>query len=645
MPSPSEESDEPCAIFPSMSSPEIIKSAPRSLFPIRVSDQGPKPFDLESQERVMRWKHLTAFEWFPVWEIEPDLEIIKDVARYHLGSCGFDSDAIMVEYFAGGTHNKLYTINTKYPQTGLPAQCLLRIAMPIYPWYKVESDVATTEFVRHFTDIPVPVIYAYDSSSNNKLGLEWMLMEKVSGSSLEEKWTDMSLKAQTKITTSVADWVHQLSSFAFDKIGNLYMRYTETNLDFYIGPMVEPHFYDGRRLTYKIDRGPFPSLQTYYNAILDVQQQEVKDPRYLAEYQRLIQATEYGNADYGACELLKATLASRQDSAYGSDVGRENGAEDTPTTDIFEHASICDNITSTNAATCDNTETVKDEALDSRGPVDVSDIFIGKVLVFGKNMLVDLPRALEALRTALPSLVQEPGGDMFSTILMHHDISTDNILVDGWGELKALVDWEMVGLHPPVLKTQIPHFLESFENSETPTIEELELWGEACFLRDCKTFILTKLRKAFRGRLEELQSRYLLILEEPSGLHKALYERIFDRWQHHNAEIVDWVEVQLAPTDDESNYQSDDEDDGENDDESDGIQWVPLSDYKEKQKQEEQQVEEVDLMELGIDGDDNKLACKMARVAGEKSESLTTIPSFRGRLWLCLVEFLLLWSG
>lgn len=574
---PSEETDEGRAIFSPMSPPEIIKSTPRTPFPIRISDQGPEPFDLESQERVMRWKHLLAFSWFPVWEIEPDMELIKEVARDHLNTCGFDSNTLTVEYFAGGTHNKLYIINTQDLQTGQPVQCLFRIAMPIYPWYKVESDVATTEFVRRFTDVPVPVIYAYDSSTNNKLGLEWMLIEKVSGFSLEEKWTDMSLKSQTKLTVSVADWVHQLSTFAFDEIGSLYMRYTETTLDFYIGPMVEPHFYDGRRLSYTIDRGPFASLQSYYDAILDVQQQEVNDVRYLAEYQRLILAAEYVDADYEARKLLKAELARSRDSAYGSDEERMCGAESTTSSDISEHEIIRNNKpftnTSAHVTTYDHAKAVNMKALESRGLEDVSDIFAGKVLMFRKNMLADLPRVLESLRNALPSLVEEPSGIVFSTMLMHHDISTDNILVNDQGEIKALVDWEMVCLHPPILKTPIPHFLDSFDNYEIPRIEVMELWGQASFLRDCKTYILTKLRKAFQERLEELQSRYLLIFEDPSGLHDALYERIFDRWNHHGRQVLDWVEVQLAPTDDESDYGSDDK----SNDGIDGVFWAPMT--------------------------------------------------------------------
>ena len=467
----------------------------------------------------MRWKHLIAFEWFPTWKIEPDVQLIKDVLQDHLNTCGFNSDAITVDFFAAGTHNKLYTINTTYTQTRLPAQCIFRLALPVYPWYKVESEAATIEFVRHFTDTPVPLIYAYDSSTNNKLGLEWILMEKISGTPLEGAWPKLNSKNQIRLATSIAEWFHQLSSFAFDKIGSLYMRYTETDLEFYIGPMVDQYFYDGRRLAYRIDRGPFPSLHAYYDAVLDAQQQEFQDSHYLEEYHRLIQAAEYKNAMYAKQRQLKAKAEKSRDSAYKSD----DGADDAPA--------------------------------EQSGPDDVTDIFDGGVLLFCEEDLVGVSEALEALRTHLSSLVQEPEGEKLSTMLMHHDLSSSNILVDKDGMVQALVDWEMISLDPPVRKDHYPQFLQSYDTEDAPTIQDLELYGEEDFLKDWKTYMLTRLRRAFRERLQELQSRYLLVFEEPSALHKELDERIILRW-NHRSEVRDWVDKQLAPTDDDSAYDS-----------------------------------------------------------------------------------------
>lgn len=77
------------------------------------------------------------------------------------------------------------------------------------------------ELVRHFTRIPVPVIYAYDSSSDNKLNLEWMLMEKVSGEPLTKRWLDLDEASQTRIVQQVADWENDLSKITSSQIGGI----------------------------------------------------------------------------------------------------------------------------------------------------------------------------------------------------------------------------------------------------------------------------------------------------------------------------------------------------------------------------------------------------------------------------------------
>lgn len=84
-----------------------------------------------------------------------------------------------VELSAQGAFNQASNIIAANKATGFCEEYVFRVALPIYPHYKLESDVATTEFVRHTTTVPVPIIYAFDSSPNNKLGFEWMLMEKV----------------------------------------------------------------------------------------------------------------------------------------------------------------------------------------------------------------------------------------------------------------------------------------------------------------------------------------------------------------------------------------------------------------------------------------------------------------------------------
>ncbi|KAL9634327.1 MAG: hypothetical protein Q9164_004159 [Protoblastenia rupestris] len=110
------------------------------------------------------------------------------------------------------------------------------MALPIDPFYKAECEVATTEYVRFSTSIKVPLIYAFDSSSNNAIGHEWILMEKIEGISLHRAWDTASLDAKARMTRDVAGW-------------------------------------EGKCLGYKVERGPFSFLHRFYKAILEVSRQ------------------------------------------------------------------------------------------------------------------------------------------------------------------------------------------------------------------------------------------------------------------------------------------------------------------------------------------------------------------------------------
>ena len=100
---------------------------------------------------------------------------------------------------ARGSFNLAYNITTENLTTGLHQEYIFRIPLPIWPYYKVKSDVATTEFVRHATSILVPIIYAFDSNPDNKLGFEWLLMEKVQGTPLNDVWDTMEFDTKQRL--------------------------------------------------------------------------------------------------------------------------------------------------------------------------------------------------------------------------------------------------------------------------------------------------------------------------------------------------------------------------------------------------------------------------------------------------------------
>lgn len=81
-------------------------------------------------------------------------------------------------------------------------------------------------FLRQNTSIPIPEIYDFDETTNNELGVPYILMELAAGFPVSEKWFDItgptSLEARRlRILDTVAAAMAQLSRFKFEKIGSL----------------------------------------------------------------------------------------------------------------------------------------------------------------------------------------------------------------------------------------------------------------------------------------------------------------------------------------------------------------------------------------------------------------------------------------
>ena len=59
-------------------------------------------------------------------------------------------------------------------------ELVARVARRFMPRLKTESEVATLNYLRIHTQIPVPIVYYYDCNPYNRLGGEYILMSKVS---------------------------------------------------------------------------------------------------------------------------------------------------------------------------------------------------------------------------------------------------------------------------------------------------------------------------------------------------------------------------------------------------------------------------------------------------------------------------------
>ena len=109
------------------------------------------------------------------------------------------------------------------------------------PRLKTESEVATINYLRQKTSVPVPTIYHYDSNPYNRLGGEWILMSKVCfnllitqrrlivtwflqapGIPLSQVYHGLPYNSLVKLLKNFAAIIIAIFSHRFTEIGSLY---------------------------------------------------------------------------------------------------------------------------------------------------------------------------------------------------------------------------------------------------------------------------------------------------------------------------------------------------------------------------------------------------------------------------------------
>ncbi len=510
-------------------SPDVVKTVPIPLFPIRIFYGKPPPFSLEAQKRKMRWRYIFRFGLAPELIQKPDTQRIQETVRQYIDFIAPETETISVKFLAKGDFNQAYNIAAENKATGFRKEYVFRVALPIYPHYKLESDVATTEFVRHTTTIPVPIIYAFDSSPNNKLGFEWMLMEKVKGISLHDTWDTMGYSTKQELIRIIASWMDQLSRLKFNKIGSLYCRQKAGQMEFYLGPTLHHRLYEGDRLLHDIPRGPFESLHAYYDAVLDSTERYVNDPRHSARHK------------------LEAEMHDEESSA-SDDESSDSSQQDVQKSEEEILAKL---------AKADKEDRRNEHYF---GVTDVD--------------LDWLPDELRIYRDLLPKLCPlSPTLEPMITMLTHPDLSSPNIFVNESGAPVALIDWERARTEPAALFNALPRFLAG-EYDDDPDyfyvppgctistgrkgnklflygdegLAQIRGWSERNYTQVMEDIQLTHLRTFYRAELKRMQSPICKAFErDAASLEQQLISRVFRPEKAPPDSAEDWASWRVDP--------------------------------------------------------------------------------------------------
>lgn len=149
------------------------------------------------------------------------------------------------------------------------------IARVPYPLTKptsllVASEVATMQYLR-LQGLPVPDIYGYSATTENPSGVEYIIMEYISGRVLSDHWYDISNTEREGVLGKLVDLESKLFGLEFPAYGSIYhvrdlpkdckmVKIESPNLtdrdDFCIGPETSVNLWYGRRIGLQTNRGP-----------------------------------------------------------------------------------------------------------------------------------------------------------------------------------------------------------------------------------------------------------------------------------------------------------------------------------------------------------------------------------------------------
>ncbi|KAN0086641.1 hypothetical protein V8E54_000329 [Elaphomyces granulatus] len=213
----------------------------------------------EQRFEGLQWVKGSIFDLTPQvaqWTIEPNLESMKCMIEEDRLSQGQE---VAVSFLANckGLLNKIYNV-----QVGSQT-FTMRVSLPFDPQYKTLSEVATVDWMRRFTSLPVPKIISYSANRDNLLGFEWILMEKMPGKPLTDAWKSMQFSAKVQLVRKLAAYSSCLFKNQLRGIGNIYPDSSILPHSPIVQRICSPRFFVGDSILRDLPRGPFCSSKDW----------------------------------------------------------------------------------------------------------------------------------------------------------------------------------------------------------------------------------------------------------------------------------------------------------------------------------------------------------------------------------------------
>lgn len=376
-----------------------------SRFTISVPMNGSAPMDdSEIDQEGLEWSP-TGFcdRLVTKWAREPDVEAIKQTVQYlQPGS------TVTIEFLGQGAFNKVYTATIDGKDFAM------KVVLPVDPWYKTESEVATMRFVRRVTKLPVPEVFAYQSTRDNPIRFEWILMEKMPGKPYSDVWTTIPWEAKEKMIRQIAQAQAELFKYEFKGIGNLY----------------EP--------SWSCD--PIPTPETQPSQVPSTKQDTLQALQYSTD----------GASDWPNGGHLKRSL---------------NGVSRIVSVPFFWGDHLQQRIPRGPFHSVEDWFAARLAIVQNEFEAIVERLSVGELSRHDENDKLDSEDTLarmEKLRSLLPRLAQMQA-DSYPSVVFHDDLSHNNILIGKGGEMTGVVDWEFTSTVPSWKVCDYPEVLTLIE--------------------------------------------------------------------------------------------------------------------------------------------------------------------------------------
>ncbi|KAJ1709623.1 kinase-like domain-containing protein [Aspergillus flavus] len=207
------------------------------------------------------------FERFDLQELIRTALDVSDGSRYLLG--GLTQQSFHIDDGSG------VEVSAKLPNPSAgPAR------------YTTASEVATYDMLREMFKVPVSRILAWSANAtNNPVGAEYIIQEKVQGVRLGSLWNQWPRKAKLDLIKQVVDMEIKLTTMVFPWHGCIYYKNDLLSLTgdakaltvdsvapealehFAIGPLTSAELWTGARKDMKLDRGPWLNPIQYTHAL------------------------------------------------------------------------------------------------------------------------------------------------------------------------------------------------------------------------------------------------------------------------------------------------------------------------------------------------------------------------------------------